>query len=158
MFIFFTISQKMQNYVYCDPNGLNCIEIKNLTSNNAIYQLDVANGFIVRRNDGYIVYQLPLSNSVSLPIRAQLTADGHIIIIDNNKNIAHVFSPRLQKCYYYQPSPPYTLILKDDGALVLYDKNKDPVWFTKYDKQILQPFLKYEDNPDMNYCRIGYYN
>jgi len=55
MFIFFTISQKMQNLGYCDPNGLNCVEIKNLTSNNAIYQLDVANGFMLD-----IIFLLPL--------------------------------------------------------------------------------------------------
>jgi hypothetical protein len=139
----------------------NIVEINNLISNNAIYQLDVANGFIVRRSDGYIVSQPQLSRNVALPLRAQLSYNGHIIISDNNKNIAHVFIPKNQNCYNYSdehPSPPYTLILKDDGALVLYDNNKVPVWFTKFDKQILQQFSKYDDNPDMNFWKKGFYN
>ena len=144
----YKILEKMQN----------TIEIKNLTSNNAIYQLDVANGFFIRRSDGYIVWKLPLSNKVVLPLQAHLTFDGHVIITDNNKHVVHVFSPRYQKCYYYEPSPPYTLILKDDGALVLYDIKKNPVWYTNFDKQILQQFAIQDENPDMNFWKRGFYN
>ncbi len=140
------------------------VEIKNLTSNNAIYQLDVANGFIVKRSDGYTVWKLPLSNKVVLPLQAHLTFDGHVVITDNtithygHKNIVHIFSPQYQKCYYYEPSPPYTLILKDDGALVLYDKKNNPVWYTKFDKQILQQFAIQDENPEMNFWKRGFYN
>jgi len=48
--------------------------------------------------------------------------------------------------------------LKDDGALVLYDIKKNPVWYTNFDEQILQQFAIQDENPDMNFWKRGFYN
>ena len=151
--------QKFPNYIVSSTSP---ILINKLVSKNGQYMLDAIGGLkIIRLSDNKVLWEADYSKVekfIEGPVVGKFYPNGTIVLNDSKNYIWNSRTDDDSKlCLSKKVYPYYTLMINDDGSVVILDSHNNYSWWKKYDR------LYYKNafpgtNPTFNFWKKGFYN